>query len=319
MHAGYDVAVEWSQLQYFREVAKQQHVTLAANRLSLSQPALSRSIANLERELGVPVFDREGRSVRLNRYGKAFLGHVERALAEVAEGQRELADMVGPVKGTVAISFIHVMGAQLLPLLLRRFRADHAAVDFKLSQGGTATLVEQLRTGETDLCLLATHPEQPGLRWVHLIEEEIFAIVPPDHPLAGRESIRLEELAAEPFISFLPGWGLRQLNEDLCRQAGFRPRVAFEGEEVGTVHGLVAAGLGVALIPRTPAPREARAAWLHVSQPRCKRAIGVAWIEGRYLSAVATLFRDFIVDSFRKPGRRLSASLAAMGAATTLP
>ena len=319
MHIRYYSRMEWPQLQYFREVAEQEHFTLAAQRLSLSQPALSRSIAGLERELGVPLFDRQGRSVRLNRYGKAFLTHVQRAIAEVDEGQRELADMVGPVKGTVAIGFIHVMGARLLPLLLRRFRANHPAVDFKLSQGGTAALLEQLRSGETDLCLMATHPDLPDLRWVHLFDEEIFAIVPPDHALADRESIRLAELADEPFISFLPGWGLRQMKEELCLQAGFTPRVAFEGEEVGTVHGLVAAGLGVALIPRTFAPREARAAWLRVSEPRCKRAIGVAWIEGRYLSAVATLFRDFIVDSFRNPGRRVSAGLAAMGAAIRLP
>src|SRR5579883_154167 len=311
--------MEWQQLHYFREVAEQQHFTSAANRLSLSQPALSRSIARLEDELGVPLFDRAGRSVRLNRYGRAFLSHVDRALGEIDEGKRELEDMVGPARGTVAIGFIHIMGTQLLPVLLRRFRREHPAVDFKLSSGATMTLLEQLMSGETDLCLLATHPDRPDLHWTHLFEEEIFAVVPPDHPLANRESVRLEELAGEPFITFKEGWGLRQLAEDLCRQAGFAPRVAFEGEEVATVHGLVAAGLGVALIPRTPAPREARGAWLPVSEPRCKRAIGVAWIGGRYLSAVATLFRDFTVDSFEEPGRRLSASLAAMGAARYLP
>lgn len=320
MHRGYDsVRMEWQQLEYFREVARQQHFTLAAAHLSISQPALSRSIARLEAELGVPLFEREGRSVRLNRYGRSFLMHVDRALAEVTQGQRELADLLGPAKGTVAIGFIHVMGTQLLPALLRRFRADHPAVNFKLSQGSTGMLLDQLIAGDTDLCLMATHPERPQLQWVHLFEEEIFAVIPPDHPLASKDSVHLAELADEPFITFEPGWGLRQLAEDLCRQAGFSPHIAFEGEEVSTVHGLVAAGLGVALIPRSPAPREARAAWLHVNEPRAKRAIGVAWVRDRYLSAVATLFRDFTIQSFKKPGRRLSASLAAMGAASRLP
>jgi len=300
MLKGYDCEVEWHQLQYFREVAQQQHVTQAAGRLSVSQPAVSRSISRLERELGVPLFDREGRTVRLNRYGKVFLARVERALTEVAEGRRELADMVGPVRGTVAVGFIHILGTQVLPVLLRRFRLEHPAVDFQLFQGSTAALLEQLTAGETDLCLMATHPEQPGLEWVRLFEEEIFAVVPPGHPLAGRESVRLDELANEPFITFKPGWGLRQLNEELCRQAGFVPRTTFEGEEVGTVHGFVAAGLGVALIPRSSAPREARAVWLHVSEPRCERTIGIAWIGDRYFSAVATLFRDFIIEYFRK-------------------
>ena len=298
-------------MEYFRAVAQQEHITQAAEQLAVSQPAVSRSIARLEHELGVPLFEREGRSVRLNRYGKTFLTHVERALNEIAEGQRELADMVGPLRGTVAIGFIHVLATQLLPILIRRFRAGHSQVEVKLSQGSTATLLEQLRAGDTDLCLIATHPEQEDLRWAPLFEEEIFAVVPPDHPLAGRESVRLAELADEPFITFKPGWGLRLLNDELCRQAGFSPRVAFEGDEVATVHGLVAAGLGVALIPRTPAPREARAAWLPVSEPRCFRTIGVGWIGGRYLSAVATLFRDFIIESFQHPGRRLRLGLEA--------
>lgn len=306
-------AMEWQQLEYFREVARQQHFTQAAGKLSVSQPAISRSIARLERELGVPLFDREGRSVRLNRYGKTFLRHVDRALAEVAEGQRELADMVGPVRGTIAIGFIHVLGTQLLPVLMRRFRADHPHVDFKLFQGSTATLLEQIGAGNTDVCLMSTHPERSDLRWVRLFEEEIFAVVPPDHPLAERDSIRLEELASEPFVTFKPGWGLRQLNEELCQRAGFVPRATFEGEEVATVHGLVAAGLGVALIPRSAAPREARAAWLHVTEPRCERTIGIAWIDNRYLSAVATQFRDFVIDSFSKSGRRSGRSPSLPG------
>jgi DNA-binding transcriptional LysR family regulator len=301
--------VEWHQLEYFREVARQQHFTQAAKQLAISQPALSRSIARLEHELGVPLFDRTGRAIRLNRYGKAFLNRVDRAFGEVAEGQRELADMVGPVRGTVAIGFIHILGTQLLPIILRGFRARYPAVDFKLFQGSTAALLEQLTAGDTDLCLMATHPDRPDLEWERLFEEEIFAVVPPDHRLAGRESVRLAELAAEPFVTFKPGWGLRQLNEELCLQAGFRPQVTFEGEEVATVHGLVAAGLGVALIPRSPAPREARASWLHVTEPRCERTIGIAWIRDRYESAITTQFRGFVVESFRKPGRRLRIGL----------
>jgi DNA-binding transcriptional LysR family regulator len=319
MHSRYHLFVEWQQLEYFHEVARQQHFTQAAVRLSISQPALSRSIARLEAELGVPLFDRAGRTVRLNRYGRAFVEHVDRALAEVSEGKRELADMLGPARGTVAVGFIRIMGVQLLPVLLRRFRAAHPAVNFKLSQGSTALLMDQLVAGETDLCLMATHPERPELQWEHLFEEEIFAIVPPDHHLAGRDSIPLSALASESFIAFAPGWGLRQLADELCEQAGFRPRIAFEGEDVATVHGLVAAGLGVALVPRTPEPRGARAAWLHVTAPRSKRAIGVAWVRDRYMSAVARLFRDFTIQSFERPGRRLSASLASMSAASRLP
>ncbi len=290
--------MEWQQLEYFRAVAREQHFTAAARRLMVSQPAISRSVSRLEHELGLPLFDRVGRSVRLNRYGRAFLRRVERALDEIAKGQRELADMVGPVRGSVAVGFIQTFGAQFLPDLVAGFRVEHPQVEFKLSQGSTGLLLDQLVAGETDLCLLSTHPELAELSWARLFDEEIYAVVPSGHRLARRKSIRLAELANDSFITFKQGWGLRQLNEELCQRAGFQPKATFEGDEIQTVYGLVAAGLGVALIPPLPVSEMQRATWLHVSDPRCERTMGLAWIQDRYLSAVAILFRDFIIQSF---------------------
>src|SRR5690349_12115287 len=117
--------MELQQLKYFQTVARLQHFTRAAEELYISQPSLSRSIARLEEELGAPLFDREGRQVRLNRLGQTFLKRVERVFNELEVGQRELQDLIGPEKGLVAVAFLHTVGVRLLPLLLSAFRAEH--------------------------------------------------------------------------------------------------------------------------------------------------------------------------------------------------
>nr|WP_309485169.1 LysR family transcriptional regulator [Thermoactinomyces daqus] len=144
--------MEWQQLEYFRVVARLEHFTRAAEQLAISQPALSRSIAALEEEIGVPFFKREGRSVRLNRYGHLFLQHVERALAEIEKGKKKIDDLLNPERGLVSLAFLHTLGAQLIPSLLREFREANPFVRFQLYQNSAQHILTQLEAGEIDLC-----------------------------------------------------------------------------------------------------------------------------------------------------------------------
>jgi len=292
--------MELQQLLYFRKVAELQHFTRAAEELSVSQPALSRAVARLEEELGLQLFEREGRSVRLNRYGQVFLGRVERILQEVEASRHEMADLAGTEHGTVALAFLHTLGVRLVPDLLRHFRQDHPQIGFQLWQNASEVILGQLEAGEIDLCLSSPFFRSgiPNLGWADLFTEELYLIVPPDHALAGKGSAELREVADSDFISLKPSTGLRQLSDDLCLQAGFTPRILFEGEEVATIRGLVNAGLGVALIPAPAEPEQLGAEWLHVSSPVCRRTIGLAWMKGRYLSGAAQLFRDFVLSRF---------------------
>jgi len=292
--------VDYQQLKYFQTVAHLEHFTRAAQELYISQPSLSRSIARLEEELGAPLFDREGRQVHLNHLGRPFLRRVERAFYELEEGRRELADLIGPERGLVALDFLHTVGAHLLPGLLSSFRGEHPQVSFRLFQNGAAVMLNQLESGDIDLCISSPLEGRIGINWANLMTEELFLAVPPGHPLAARNSVRLDEVAEEYFISLKPGYGLRTIADQLCQQAGFVPKIAFEGEEITTARGLVAAGLGVALIPAMawqgiagPLPVQ-----LHVEEPVCQRTIALAWVEGRYLSAAARIFRQFVVDYF---------------------
>lgn len=285
--------MELQQLEYFRAIARLEHVTRAAEELSMTQPALSRAIARLEAELGVPLFERSGRSVRLTRYGAAFLRRTDRALAELGEGRRELADMAGGERGIIALGFLRSLGAELVPRLVKRFGTRHPGVQFAFSQTNRTGLVQQIESGEIDLCI--TSGPSPRLAWRRLFDQEMLVIVAREHRLAQRRVVRLRELAGERFVSFKPGHALRELTDELCRAAGFVPSIGFEGDESSSVRGFVAAGFGVGIVP--VGGSTAGIASLRITEPRARRTIGIAWRADRYLSSAERAFREFVIEA----------------------
>jgi DNA-binding transcriptional LysR family regulator len=186
------------------------------------------------------------------------------------------------------------MGPEAVPGLLRAFRADHPGIRFSLVQTSAADMLDRLRAGDLDLCLTSPLPDDPDLEVRALDEQRLYLVVPADHPLAGRSRVRLAEASGESFVCMEPGYGLRRIADALCAEAGFVPRVAFEGEEAETLRGLVAAGLGVALLP---APDTARPGTAHlaVSAPRAYRTVGVAWPAGRPETPPVRMFREFVL------------------------
>ncbi len=282
-------------LAQFASVARREHVTRAAQEMQIPQSTLSRALVRLEQDLGVDLFARRGRSVSLTPAGRTFLGSVERALGEVARAADAVRADADPASGKVAFGFLHTMGSETVPGLIRAFRADHPGIRFSLVQTYGEAMLERLRAGELDLCLTSPVPDQPGLVGCRLDEQRLRLVVPEDHRLAARRRVRLAEAAEEAFVTLEPGFGLRHITDELCRAAGFRPRVAFEGEEAETLRGLVAAGLGVALLPPPAVPRPG-VAELTVTAPRAVREIGVAWLEGRQDTPPVAAFKTFLLS-----------------------
>ncbi len=288
-------------LRQFAVVAREQHVTRAATRLGLAQSTLSRNIARLEADLGTTLFERTGRTVRLTRHGQQLLPYVERALGELSTGLDELAEELHPERGRVAVAFLHSLGVRAVPVILRDFRASHPGVRFALVQDSHAVMLDKLRAGAVDLCLTSPVPREPDLRTRKLDEQRLRLVVPRAHPLARRRRVRLAEAAAEDFVGLKPGFGLRRITDDWCRQAGFTPRLAFEGEEIDTVLGLVATGLGVALLPvgrSVPdgvAPPRPDVVALDVTAPRTTRTIALVWLADHAYPAPVSAFRDAVL------------------------
>src|SRR5487761_1244135 len=293
--------MEVVELRWLLVLAELEHVTRAAEAVHLSQPALSKAIARLEREVGLPLFDRRGRTLRLNRHGRLFRDGGERALSELDTTRRHLAELIGPESGTVPLGFLPTLGTWLVPELVRSFRADHPGVRLQLHQSSADGLVQALRAGLVDLILSSQHPQDRGVGWRRLHLEALRLVTPVGHPLSrqrGGRGVPLVAAASEPFVMLRSGLGLRELTEEL-----------------ETVRGLVSAGLGVALLPEAHPPpedadsRRARGSAaaadmadrhpgtvdLPVSVPRCHREIGLAWNLDRYRSPAVEAFRGHVL------------------------
>ena len=281
-------------LRQFVAVAHEEHLTRAADLLGVPQPTLSRSIARLEAELGVPLFARPGRSIKLTRHGRLLLDGAERAVATLTAHLQLLADEADPAGGRVALGFLHTLGTEAVPRMLRDFRAGNPGVRFALVQGSADVLLTRLRAGEVDLCLTAPLPDEPGMVARALDSQRIDLIVPAGHRLARRRGVRLAEAAGEDFIGLKRGYGLRVITDELCRAAGFEPRIAFEGEEAATCQGLVGAGLGVSLLPATlTAAADPEVVAVRITAPRAARTVGLVWMGDRPQAAPVAAFRDF--------------------------
>ncbi|PRX07595.1 UNVERIFIED_ORG: DNA-binding transcriptional LysR family regulator [Actinomadura viridilutea] len=281
-------------MRWFLAVADRGHMTNAAAELRVSQPGLSRAIARLERELRVPLFDRVGRALVLSRYGEVFAEHARRLVAEEEAARRALAQAADPDRGEVALAFLHTQGPSFVPDLIRRFRERHPGVSFRLHQDRAGIVTAAVRDGRADLGITGPRPDDPDLEWHPLVTERLHLAVPAAHRLARRRRARVADIEDESLVALRRGAGLRAISEELFAAAGVRPRIAVEAEELGTVRGLVAAGLGVAIVPPADGPPGTR--HVPLADEGATRTIGLIWAAGRTRPPVVERFRRFVLD-----------------------
>lgn len=280
-------------LALLRAVAAERNLTRAAQRIGVPQPTASRWLAELAQQVGAPVVVRDGRGIRCSRLGELLATGATQALAALEAACRIVVEQADPEHGLVVLAFLHTMGESRVPGLVRAFRAGHPTVRFALRQGALEDTLGWLRTGTADLALTSPLPGAPDFASACVAEQELVATVPVGHRLAGRRRLRLSELAGEPFVGLTPGHGLRTITDELAAQAGFVPELAFEGEEVDTLRGFVAAGLGVAILPAAEhVPHDVVELSLI---PRATRQIGIAWAKDRPLAPAAQAFQDFVL------------------------
>ena len=291
--------MELLQLHYFRKVARLQHLTQAARELHITQPALSQTIAKLERELGVPLFSREGRQIRLNAYGEAFLEKVETALTALEEGRSMVADMAGLERGIVSLDATFIPH---FPDVLNVFLREHPDVNFRVSQAASKAAKEELLlSGQIDFCISCEPVRQHGVCNQPVKTEEIVLASPPPIGWPRCRQAELREAAGEPFIAFKREHRFRETTDALCREAGFSPNIVCEADESGMILDLIRSGLGVALLPESVAGRDDAIHRVRILSPVARRTYYLTWKENRYLSRAAAAFRDFVIGRFSAP------------------
>jgi len=242
-------------LRVLCEVLRRGSFSSAADALSYTQSAVSQAVARLEAETGTTLVVRDRRGVRPTAAGATLAEHAEAIFAQIETAEQELAAVLGVSGGRLRVASFPSAGATLMPLAVAIFRRGHPDVTLTLAEGEPEEVAPRLRAGEFDLALLfrftgVGEELDAGLRVVSLLEDPMYVALPRDHPLAAKRSFGLADLREEEWVQTSEASACARHVVRLCLSAGFEPRVSFESDDYETVQGLVAAGVGVALIPR---------------------------------------------------------------------
>lgn len=284
-------------LRYFVRLAQVGHYTRASEQLNISQPSLSHAVRQLEEELGVPLFERQGRNTQLTQFGEEFLDCAVRTLATLDEGVTSLRRKARG-EGLIRLGFLRVLGTEYVPRLAARFLAAHPdrQIQFTFHSGRTQELLEGLADRRYDLVFCSRPAPELGLTAVPVRAQELVLIVPPGHPLAGRSGVSLAEAAPYPMVCFSRDSGLRAVVDELFDALGVRPQVAWETEEDQVVAGLVAQGFGIAVVPEMDVLHQLDLVALPITAPPYRRDFFLVHDDRLFLSPAAREFRQFVLS-----------------------
>ncbi|MEI4768327.1 LysR family transcriptional regulator [Psychrobacillus sp. FJAT-51614] len=298
--------MELRQLRYFIEVAEREHISEAAINLHVAQSAVSRQIANLEVELGVELFERVGRNVKLTPIGKIFMQHSISALQAIDHAKKQIDEYLNPEKGVIKIGFPTSLAGHLLPTVISAFKKEHPNVAFHLRQGSYNYLIDAVKNRELNLAFLGPLPPKDELINGTILFTEYFSVLlPSNHPFANRKSIPLIDLRNENFVLFPEGYVLNKIVVEACNSVGFAPKVTSEGEDMDAIKGLVAAGIGVSLLPESTfydsTPRFT--VKIPIDSPAIRRTVGILSPTSRELSPSEKVFHQFVIRFFSLLGQ----------------
>lgn len=286
-----------SHLRYFVELAHTQHYTRAAERLCITQPSLSHAMAQLEMELGVPLFEKDGRNISLTRFGKQFLICAEQSLSTLDEGVEEL-QRVSRGEGVIRLGLLRTLGIDLVPSLASRFLAERPGreIRFTFHTGATQQLLEGLSAKRFDLVFCSRPPADLGLTAVPISRQDLVLIAPRNHPLASVHAVNLADTLPYPQVYFSRGSGLRGVVDGLFAQIGGTPRIAYETEEDQVIAGLVAQGFGIAVVPYMELLLRLDVKIIQISYPAWERNFYLVSDDRAYQTPAVRQFRQFVLD-----------------------
>ncbi len=289
-------------LVFFHELAKTEHMAKAANNLGISEPSLSYAINKLEQELGVPLFEKDGRNIKLTFFGKTYLQFVEQGLTELNHGQKVISQLLNANEGCIHLGFTYTLGEQLVPELVTNFQknSNNKHISFEFYQNNTSELLKGLIEEKYDFVLSSFIPNIDGKNtrdkfiFIPLLQQEIILIVPNDHKLAKYKSISLKQIGNCPLIYFSKNSGLRPLLDHLFQSVHVKPNICCEIEEDHTVVGFVKYGYGIALVPHLAQLSHDLVHIVHIKEPDSLHQIYLVLRNPNFLPASASKFQHFV-------------------------
>lgn len=289
-------------LSYFRVLAKLEHYTQAAEELSITQPSLSHAMSTLEKDLGTYLFEKQGRNIKLTKYGKIYFEYVERALSELEKGEKKIRELTTESTGTIELGYIYTLGPRFVPQLIKNFTSldKNKDIKFLFGQGTTKTLIEGLKQEKFDMIFCSMVENEPDIEFIPIANEELVVIVSNEHPLAKKESIDLKEVGNYPFIGFSEKSGIRLIIDDLFKTVNIIPNTICEVEEDNAVAGLVEINYGIAVVPRISSLKYYNVKALTITNPKHERYIYLATLKNRYITPSVNLFKKYSVEYIKE-------------------
>src|SRR5580704_7209653 len=282
--------MEFHQLRYVCAIADTGNFSRAAERCQVAQPSLSQQVLKLEEELGTKLFDRLGRSVRVTEAGRAFIPRARAILEQMDEARSSVAANNADLRGSVAVGVIPTVAPYLMPAYTAAFAKKYPDAKLRIVEETTSVLVEGLRDLSIDVAILALPLRHKDLELFRIRTEPLYAALSKEHPLASAKSLALKELRGEPFVLLRDGHCFRDLSINTCTRARFAPNIAFESGQFSSLLGMVAAGVGVSLVPEMAIDRNVACRYVRLSDVQATRTIVTAVVRGRSFNRVQQSF-----------------------------
>ena len=284
-------------LRYFVELAHTQHFTRAAERLCITQPSLSHAITQLETELGVPLFERTGRTTTLTRFGEQFLLCAQQTLETLDEGVDAL-QRVARGEGLIRLGLLRTLGVDFVPGLAARYLRENPGRDirFTFHTGVTQHLLDGLLEKRFDLVFCSQPPAALQLTAVPVGRQDVVLIVPRNHPLAELHTVDLAETLPYPQVYFSKGSGMRDVVDGLFAQIGGTPQIAYETEEDQVIAGLVSQGFGISVVPYMEMLLRLDVKILQISRPVLERNFYLVSNDRVYSTPAVRQFRQYVLN-----------------------
>ncbi|MEK3900420.1 MULTISPECIES: cidABC operon transcriptional activator CidR [unclassified Paenibacillus] len=295
------------QLEYFVQAARLNSFSRAAESLYITQPTISKMIRNLETELGADLFYREGRSIRLTDAGELLLIKAQNIVESFASLSAELDSLRNLKQGHIRIGLPPMVGASFFPAVIGEFHRKYPEVTIRLHEDGAKKVEDDVESGLLDIGAIVLPVDQARFHSFTFVEERLELLVPAGHRLDAAQQVPLKELAEEEFVLFREDFALHDRIISECVKAGFQPKVVYESSQWDLISRMVAAGMGIALLPETICRDidRTRIAVIPLTEPVIPWQLGMIWRKDRYLSFAA---REWIAFAMNMLGERYSPS-----------
>jgi LysR family hydrogen peroxide-inducible transcriptional activator len=286
--------MEIHQLRYFVAVADEGSFSRAAAKVRVAQPSLSQQIRKLEAEVGQPLFDRLPRSVVLTEAGRCLMDYARQILASINDARRCVDELKGEIAGNLAVGAIPTIAPYVLPELVVTFQKHYPQVTLEIVEDVTSGITRRIEAGELDVAIASTCQQTPTLRRESLSAEPLLALLPEDHPMAKKALIELDDLKSQRFLLLHEMHCLSQQVNHLLESRRLRPEIALAGSQLTTIANMVAAAIGVSIVPQMMVKHQTTPGCVSLpfAPPVPERELNLLYNPLRYQSKAAAAFRQ---------------------------